>query len=252
MLAGFYTIASGMLTRQREIDTISNNLVNSQTPGYRADRLVISDFEQELLIRQEKGNTQVLGGGVASTSAIVGEEVSLPNSGTVKSTGRELDMSINGNGYYNIQGTDGTVYLTRNGSFDVDQEGYLTLPGYGRVLGTNSAPIQVGNTEFGVTQNGEIYNETNPLVGTLLITAPAEGTVMVKQDNGLVRAPDGAAVNRAQNYTIAQRTLELSNVDMNREMTYLIEAQRAFQSCGSALQVIDALNRKAATQIGNV
>lgn len=62
MLSGFYTIASGILTRQREIDTIGNNLVNAQTPGYRSKRMVMSAFEQELMTRKDANSRTVIGG----------------------------------------------------------------------------------------------------------------------------------------------------------------------------------------------
>lgn len=251
MLANHYTIASGILTRQREIDVIGKNLVNAQTPGYRADRLLIAPFEQELLIRQEQAGAQVLGNGVAATSAVVGEEVALFNMGTVSTTGRELDMAIGGEGFYNVQAADGTVYLTRNGSFDIDAEGYLTLPQYGRVMGANGA-LQVGEAGFQVEENGDIFSAGGNYLGSLLVTVPAEGTRLEKLDNGMFQFPQGAQMNNAQGYVIAQKSLELSNVDMNREMTYLMEAQRAFQACSSALQVVDGLNRKAATQIASI
>lgn len=250
MLAGYYTIASGMLTRQREIDVLGNNLVNAQTPGYRADRLIISPFEQELLTRREAGGNAVLGKGVAATSAIVGEEISLFNMGTVKNTDRDLDMTIAGQGFYNIQDENGRISLTRNGQFNVDEAGYLVLPNYGRVMG-QSGPIQVGDANIQVEQNGEIYSDNGRFLGTLLITAPQEGTVLEKLNNGMFQFANGEQLPAAENYTVVQRSLELSNVDMNREMTYLIESQRAFQACSSALQIVDGLNRKAATQIGS-
>lgn len=252
MLAGFYTIASGMLTRQREQDTIGNNLTNSQTPGYRADRLLISPFEQELLTRTEANNgRQVLGRGIAATSAVVGEDVTMFGMGDIKDTGRDMDMAIGGEGFYNIQNDQNVVSLTRNGSFDIDDGGYLCLPGFGRVMGENGL-IQVKDAKFQVDANGDIYGSDGAFIDKILVTVPQDGTEVVKLGNGMFQFGDGARLPQAQDYVISQRSLELSNVDMNLEMSYLIESQRAFQACSSALQTIDALNRKAATQIGSI
>lgn len=251
MLAGYYTIASGMLTRQRELDTIGNNLVNAQTPGYRADRVVITPFEQELLTRIEGNGAQVLGTGIGASSAVVGEEVSMFHMGTVKDTGRESDMLIGGEGFFQIQGTNGETYFTRNGHFDIDAQGYLALTGYGRVVGTNG-PIQVGSAGFQVDHNGVIFNAAGQELGTLSIMRTVDAVALEKLDNGMLTLPMGVQLEQAVNYEVSQRSLELSNVDMNQEMTYMIEAQRAFQACSSALQIVDALNRKAATQIGNI
>ena len=71
MLSGFYTISSGLLTRQRELDVISNNLVNTQTPGFRGDRMLTTSFEQELLIRKEQGGKQAIGGSLADRKSVV-------------------------------------------------------------------------------------------------------------------------------------------------------------------------------------
>ena len=87
MLSGYYTIASGILTRQRELDVIGNNLVNVTTPGYRAEKMLISSFDQELLTRQEAYQTDALAES-SSTAAVVDEVVSLFHNGTIKQTGR--------------------------------------------------------------------------------------------------------------------------------------------------------------------
>lgn len=250
MLAGYYTIASGMLTRQREIDSIGNNLVNLQTPGYRADRLLVTSFDQQLLTRMEANGNEVLGGGVASTSAVVDEVVSLFNDGLIEATNRNMDMAISGPGFFNVQAADGTVYLTRNGQFDLDEEGYLTLPGYGRVRGENGL-LQLGSEGFTVEPDGMIFSPDGQLLGRLLVTVPPEGTSLLKLDNGMFQFPPNVQGQLATNYSVTQGNLELANTDINRELTYLMESQRGFQSCSSALQIVDALNRKAVT-IGSV
>ena len=73
MLSGYYTIASGILANQRNIDTIGNNLVNIQTPGYRGERVINSSFEMELMTRRESTGNEVLGDGIGHVAAIVDE-----------------------------------------------------------------------------------------------------------------------------------------------------------------------------------
>lgn len=252
MFSGYYTIASGMLTRQREIDVLGNNLVNLQTPGYRADRLMITSFDQELLRRQEANNSAIINDGKMSTAAVVDEVVSLFHTGTIKPTERNLDVAINGEGFYNVKGTNGTVYLTRNGQFDIDKDGYLTLPGVGQVLGQNNAAIKVTNENFSVEPDGSIYNENGEQLGKLLITVPPQNARLTKLENGMFQFVGGTQGTYPTNFTLEQSSLEQSNVDMQQEMTNLIEAQRGFQSCSSALQIIDALNQKAAAELASL
>ena len=248
MHSGFYTIASGRLTRQREIDTIGNNLANLQTPGYRSDRIVTSAFELGLLKQQEGGAERTLSEG-GSPVTIVGDSVTVMTGGDFQSTGRTLDIAIGGDGFFNVQGQDGTTYLTRNGQFTVDAQGYLALAGMGRVLGQGGL-LQVGSDQVTVDQAGNVYNAAGGLVGTLSITRQADNTVLEKMDNGAFTAPQGAV--NAQGYTIYQGILERSNVDMNQEMTNFISAQRAFQTCSSALKMVDELDQQAATKIASI
>lgn len=248
MHTGFYTIASGMLTKEKEIDTIGNNLLNAQTPGFRAERVITSSFEMSLLKRFENGTEQVLGDGVASPIAIVSESVSNFSNGIIQTTDRSLDFALNGEGFFNIQGQDGNTYLTRNGQFMVDEQGYLVLPGMGRVLG-KAGPIQVGSDAIQVTPQGDILNAAGAVVGTLQITKPAENTTLQKMENGAFTAPQGVVNATPEVY---QGVIETSNVNMNQEMATLIEAQRMFQSYSSALQMIDNIDRKAVSQIAAI
>lgn len=250
MLSGFYTIASGLLTRQKEQDVIGNNLINAQTPGYRADRLMIAPFEMQLLNRIEQGAANQLDNPRAAVAAITDEVASINREGTLKPTERSMDMAILGDGYFNVQGPGGQVYLTRNGGFDIDGEGYLTLPNVGRVLG-ESGPLNVRNANFSLSANGELLSDEGNRIGTLLVTAPPDNTVLEKLDNGMFRFVGGGGAQRVQNPSIVQNTLELSNVDLNQELTLLMESQRAFQTCSSALQIVDTMNKKT-TQIASV
>lgn len=250
MFSGYYTAASGILTHQRQIDVIGNNLVNQQTPGYRAERLVISSFNEELLRRQEGANSGDLSPSMATT-AVVDRTDLLSTTGLIKSTGRSLDVAINGNGYYNIQGTDGNTYLTRNGQFDIDTEGYLTLPGYGRVLGESGA-IKVTNENFSVQPDGTVLGSDGTQLGKILVTIPAQDAVMTKLANGMFQSVAGTAGTSPADFTLEQSSLELSNGDMQTEMTNLIAAQRGFQSCSSALQIVDNMNQKAASELASL
>ena len=75
---------------------------------------------------------------------------------------------------------------------------------------------------------------------------------MERTDNSLFQLQEGAQGVPAAQYTITQKWLEQSNVNLNREYTMLMEAQRSFQSCSTALQILDRMNQKAATQIASL
>lgn len=249
MLEGFYTAASGMMMQQRTLNTITNNLTNVRTPGYRAQRVVGTTFEHALLTRMEAGNTEIVGKG--APIRIVEDVFTITDASLLETTQRPFDLAINGEGYFNIQGTeDGQTFLTRNGHFDVDQDGYLVLKGAGRVLG-EKGEIQVGGSNFTVNEAGEVYNAKDRMVDRVLVSVPGPETQLEQYTNGLYTAQGGDMVP-AENMTVKQGMLERSNVDMNREYTMAMEAQRAFQSCSQAIKIVDQMNQKSISQIASL
>ncbi|MBR2875946.1 MAG: flagellar hook-basal body protein [Clostridia bacterium] len=251
MYSGFYTLASGILTRQNEIDILGNNLTNIKTPGYKADRVETSAFEMELMVRMENGQPTVLGDGVGQVSSIVQEVHTIMDAGIIEQTNRELDVAVNGDGFFNIRTADGQLAITKNGNFDLDEQGYLCLQGVGRVLGQNGE-IYIGQSGFTIAPNGAITSADGNYIDTLLINKPAEGIVVTKLENSAFLVQGAGDLVAAENYTVIQGALETSNVDMNTELTKLIEAQRSFQLYSSAMQIVDQMDQNATTKLASV
>ncbi len=241
MLAGFYTAASGILVQQRNVNVIGDNMTNSQTVGYRSQRVMQSTFEKNMLTRYENGKYKTIGE-TGDPAALVDEVETNFNYSSLKDSDSPFDMAIAGDGYFNVRGTN-RQYMTRNGNFNIDEEGYLVLDGVGRVLG-ESGTLQIGGSDFTVTQDGYVFDADNQYVDKLLITKVAEGSELKKYPNGMF-STDRA--NIIDNPDVYQKTLERSNVDMNQEYTRLIEAQRNLQACATALSTVDNMNAKAAT-----
>lgn len=239
MISGFYTAGSGILTQQRILNVVGNNLTNSQTNGYRADRVVTSTFEQNLLTRIENGKFTGIGEG--DPALLIDVVETKFDESSLEATESPYDMAIVGEGYFNIAG-DADTYLTRNGNFNIDEEGYLVLGNAGRVMGQNGE-IYVGGPDFSVSADGGIYDAQGQRTATLLITQPTENANVDKLDNGFFVASEADTV---QNPTVYQNQIERSNVDMNDEYTRMIEAQRALQSNASAIKIVDQMNAKAA------
>lgn len=277
MLTGFYTAASGMLMQQRALNVIANNMANSETPGFKSERVVSTTFEQELLTRQERGNSGFIGKG--SPVRLVQDVPSLFDPTLLQPTERPLDMAINGEGFFNIQSAEGEQYMTRNGNFDVDSEGYLCLNGGGRVLGKKGEIDLKGSSDFTVDEDGMVRDIAGRRIDTLYITKPVEGTQLAKFSNGMyqidqnpqtvpplagavppadgaVPPADGAAgapqavvgsVVEVDMPNVQQGILERSNISLQSEMALMMETQRTFQSCSKALQAIDQINQKTVT-----
>jgi len=249
MLSGFYTVASGVLVNQKCVDVIGNNLVNSQTPGFRSDSVKETPFEQELMSRYDSSGNALLGDGKVSIAVTVGGISTSFEAGRLQETGRKLDMAVSGDGFFSVKGYDGNAYLTRNGSFSVDNQGYLALSGVGRVQSANG-DIAVSGSDISVGTDGTVKSAGGNTLGKILVEEPADFTTLKKNQNGLFTTT--GQLGASGKFQLLQGNLELSNVDINSEMTNLIASQRALQNCASALKTIDSLDQKASAQIAAV
>ena len=248
MLSGFYSIASGMLAQHRNIDLIANNLVNMDTPGFRAERMVFNTFRHELMIRQEAGRRTFIG--ATSPITLVDDVLTLHHSGLYEQTGHPFDLAINGRGLFVLEGDEGQTYLTRGGQFHMDEGGYLVRLGIGRVMGQNG-PVRVQNARFSVQPDGTVLNQDGRRIDALLIADTPELGDLERLRNGMYQMPEGEDWVAAVGFQLQQGVLERSNVNFNTEIANFIEAQRHFQAASSALTMIDAMNRRAVTQIAS-
>ena len=274
MYQGFYNLTSGMLTQQRRLNVVSNNMVNVQTAGYKKDTMTQKTFQEEMLVRTGKYNKDNPSD-LTTTSKIVTAEQTYTNydQGAFEQTDDIYDFAIGGNGWFSIQTTAGTRY-TRDGSFSVDSEGYLELNGLGRVLGSDDQPIQIPTENFTVDSAGNILVNTSaaaletgkPGDNTAETTAETatqpesygqiklvDFTQLHKEDNGLYSTNQAATVVNGANGTQLMWTmLEKANVDLVDEMTLMISSQRALQGAAQMLKMYDTVMAKASSDVGKI
>ncbi len=245
MFQGFYDLTSNMITQNRNMNVISNNMTNVSTPGYKSDTVVQSTFRDEMIYRFDKyGRTPV---GVSSRVDTAAARVTDHSEGAMKETGRNLDLALAGNGFFVIQTQNGNVY-TRNGSFNIDDQGYLRLDGVGRVMGTNG-PIRLNTDDVVVDGQGNIRsNENGQYFGRLRLVDFANYGQLTKITGGVFRA-NGQLQNAGA--AVRQKFVEDSNVSMIDEMTAMMTGQRALQSSAQVLKMYDQLIAKA-VQIGSM
>jgi flagellar hook-basal body protein len=246
MLRGYYSAASGILVQQRNLNVIGNNITNASTVGYRAQRVIQSTFDQEVVSRYENGKYTTIGTG-SQTNVVDTVETNF-NESSIYETENPFDMAIISEGFFNISGDNGQTFMTRNGCFNIDAQGYLVLDGIGRVQGENG-DIYVGGSDFSMDSLGNIYDINGNFAGKLRITIPAEEAQTIKMENGLSVTDNvtDVEVPKVINYGY-----ERSNVNMNDEYTRLIEAQAAFRACSTALSMIDQMNGKSVSSIAAI
>ncbi len=249
MLRGYYTAASGIVVQEKKLNTYANNISNVLTAGYKKDNMISGVFGEHLAVRMNayaRNRTHEIGPGVFMQ--IVDEKYTDYVQGTFEMTGRMQDMAIAGDGFFVIGREDGE-YLTRDGQFSLDEEGYLVLPGFGRVLGENGE-IQIGNgDDFHVDEHGGVHvipfdEESDPeaestQIDTLLVVNPDDWETFDKNREGLYDAGGAFTPVDYTNTRVFQGRLEKSNVNMAEEMTRVLYSQRSLQSCSQVVKMYD-------------
>ncbi len=264
MYQGYYNLASGMLTQSRNLNVISNNMVNIQTPGYKHDTMVTSTFQEEMIYRTGKYNKSNATPLATSARIKTASETYVNyDQGSFEETDGLYDFALAGKGFFCVDTPNGEQY-TRNGTFAVDEEGYLVLPGGGRVLSEDNQPIQINDERFTVNADGMITLVYQPdeeedggeqpsevlNYGTLKIVDFADYKQLKKEEGGLF-STNQEAVPTGDN-TVLWKSLEKSNVDMIEEMTAMMSSQRALQSAAQVLKMYDQIMSKSATDIGRL
>jgi flagellar basal-body rod protein FlgG len=251
MLRALYSAAAGMESQQMNLDVISNNLANVNTTGFKESKL---EFQDLLYQTTRAAGSQQGGGNVLPGSLQIGQG-SIPVSteriftqGDLSQTGGNLDIAIQGQGFFQVQMPDGSQAYTRDGSFKTNAQGQIvTSDGYPVQGGFE--PVPTGTTNITISASGavtyttpsgvtssqiQLANFNNPgglqAVGHNLYTeTTASGTALLGEptQNGLGELQQGY--------------LELSNVSVVQEMVNLILAQRAYEVNSKAVQAADQM-----------
>ncbi|WP_445488848.1 flagellar hook-basal body protein [Niallia sp. 03133] len=272
MFKGFYTAASGMLTQQRKTEMLTNNMANSNTPGFKADNSSIRTFP-ELLQQRVEANTfadPAKKTTIGSLATGVYMQEAIPNfvQGDVQQTDLKTDLALvnntvpgddnnkNGSLFFIIQDANGEMRYSRNGNFTVDGQGFLTASNGYYVLDDNNNPIQLSNDDFTVSNDG-ILTGNNGVEYRLGVAYTENPQGLVKAGDGLYRQQDGDILESAYNangvtFQLKQGFLENSNVDTAKTMTEMMAAYRSFEANQKILQAYDKSMDKAANEIGKV
>ncbi len=249
MQRGFYTLASGMLTQSRTLNTISNNMANASTPGYKKERLLSEAFESVLYSRSDYGseeNRTTLG--EHSMLRLATETAVNYQRGAAVQSGRELDFAVDGDAFFELD-QGGQRCYTRDGSFVVDEQGYLARPQAGRVQGQQGS-IYVGTSTFTADSQGQLF-VGDTLIDRIRTVEFADVTQLRKTGEGLFTAPAEAGAQQAES-TVLWKTLEGSNVNAADEISGMMVAQRALQSCSQILRMYDGMLEKTVNEVGRL
>ncbi|MDY6971872.1 MAG: flagellar basal-body rod protein FlgG [Thermodesulfobacteriota bacterium] len=257
MIRTLWIAASGMQAQTLSIDVISNNLANVNTSGFKRSRADFQDLLYETLRPAGSASSQgtqvptgiQLGHG---TRPVATQKIFLQ--GDYQQTQNELDMAIEGNGFFQVLHPNGEVTYTRAGAFKLDSEGRIvTSDGFLMepeiAVPSDSSMISVGTDgTVSVLQAGETLPSE---IGTIQLSRfvnPA-GLHSIGRNLYLPTSASGDAITGIAGEdgfgTIAQGYLEMSNVSVVDEMVNMIIAQRGYEINSKAIQTADEMLQMA-------
>lgn len=258
MIRALYTSISGLITQEAKQKTITNNIANANTIGFKGDNLSIKKFDDVLIQNYDK---MVGGKNVRNVigSLSLGSKVDETNTdytpGMIQDTGKTTDFALEDRGFFVVRYTDGVTQrdlYTRDGHFHVNGEGYLVNDSGAYVLAQNKATnnldrIYVGRGEITCDPSGNLDISGNNAY-RLAIVDFNNYAALEKVGNNCYTAPGAVAANT----TVRQNSLEKSNVNVINEMVNMITVMRTFETNQKVVQSIDETLGKAVNEIGTI
>ncbi len=256
MVRGIYTSAWSMLALEKKMDVITNNMANVNTNAYKKDTVVFQGFPDVLTRRINDTRSSLNPNGIVGNMQLgsdVGELYTYYNQGQLQKTDNKLDMAIrdSDSAFFTVTGTDGNgntkEYYTRDGAFAIGAGNQLvTKEGY-VVQGVNG-PIVLNGDSFNVMPDGTII-QGDEAVDRLLIKQFTDTKTLRKYGDNLLEKTEQTE-EAAFNGNIQQGYLELSNVNIVKEMVDMITVTRAYEANQKILQAQDGTLDKAVNEVG--
>jgi len=243
MISGLYTLASGMVTQVARYEVLANNLANTDTPGFKADQLLVAPLTPGPDLTLPVRFPEIF---PPSNVRVAGQFTDY-SQGPIRNTERPLDVAIAGPGFFVVDTPDGERY-TRAGNFTVDRDGFIVTAGGHRVLG-QGGPIQLRQGAVSIGDQGQVQ-ENGRVVGTLRIVDFPLPYQLTKEAQQLFRPQDPAVTPQEIQAQIVGGHLEGSNVGIVESMVTLIDASRTFETYQKMIQSLDETVKQAANELG--
>jgi flagellar basal-body rod protein FlgG len=245
MIDALYISGTGLRSQQAQIDAISNNVANLQTPGFKKSRVSFAEITNAAVDVNDPTQEQSTGDG-----SIVLSTLPVFSQGATQPTQNLTDLAIQGNGFFELENAQGEKVYTRSGQFRVNSDGNLTSVD-GLKLSQN-IQIPPDANQLQIAANGQITallgTQTTPsTIATIeLATFPAPDALQTSGGNNWAptEASGAASIGKPGDAgfgTLLQSSLESSNVDLVEEMSNLMVAQRAYQLNARVLQASDQI-----------
>jgi flagellar basal-body rod protein FlgG len=253
MIRSLYVAKTGLEAEQTRMDVIANNLANVNTSGFKGSRAVFQDLLYQNLTQpgaQSSQSTQYPSGLQLGTGVRPVSTERLMTQGNLTQTGNSLDVAINGQGFFQVLEPNGTIAYTRDGTFQLNNQGQLvTANGYlvqpAVTIPASAQSVTIGNDgTVSVTLPGQAAPQQ---VGALQLASFVNPTGLQSiGDNLYLQTGSSGAPNTGQPTlnglgSVRQGYLESSNVNVVAELVDMISTQRAYEVNSKAVTASDQM-----------
>lgn len=257
MSGGIYMAASGALAYEKRLQIISNNLANASTVGYKMDHGQFQFIDPADLPAAFVPDSPEVSTSQAQSFWFQFSSYTDFSPGSLKNTGNDFDLALIGDGFFCVKKPDG-VHYTRKGDFTLNDEGVLvTRNGY-PVLGdggeitvdASAAPYE--HKKFAVGEDGNVSVDGQQVGRLRIVEFPETGSLMKMGDTLFKPADNTPPPQEAEDYKVSQGFVELSNVDVVKMMTEMIEVLRGYESYQKVIRSADEATARSINEVGKV
>lgn len=258
MLKGLYTAYTGMINEQHRMDTMTNNLANANTVGYKKEGATSQSFDSILAVKikdESIGLQNVKRIGYNNPGVKIGENYTDYTQGSFRVTDNTYDLALAGEGFFVIEftnkaGETSTMY-TRAGQFTLNREGYLVTEDGDYVLDTQNRRIQLNTLIDSKIRSDGTISQNGVDVARIQVADFEDYNYLEKYGETYYRPVEGATRINGE-AEVKSGYLEMANVQIVSEMVNLISITRAYESNQKIIQTYDSSLEIAVSQLGRV
>lgn len=233
MLYQVNDVADACSRTMNRLDHVTHNLANANTPGFKAEYLYFARKSRNDGLAPESGQMAV---NFAP--------------GMLHETGNPLDTALRGDGFFAVETGRGDRAYTRQGNFTLDENGYLVTAAGDRVLGA-SGPIQVEGDRISIDDQGRVISDGDES-GRLLIVRFEYPQMLQRKGSGLFANPGNAGEMPVDDPRLKSGSLEISNVNVVREMVAMIDIQRYFEAYQKVIHTMADQDKLSVSRVGKL
>lgn len=253
MIRALHTSATGMAAQESNVNTISNNIANVNTTGFKKQRTEFDDLLYETVQEagaKSSGTTEYNVGLQVGSGAKVSATRKIHSQGAPQMTNNPYDLMVNGEGFMGVISPNGELKYTRDGSFNVDAQGNLVTRAGHKVFPGIVVPPNI--MRINIAENGLVEAFTRESVEPIQLGQVPVFTFVnptgLRSEGGNLLAATAGSGQAIQNIAgengsgiLMQGAIEASNVNVMNEMTDLIKAQRAYEMNSKVMGVADQM-----------